>query len=44
MLKNVDVVELNEPEQIFDEYRNAYERKDGSSTLLVEFGEYYNEK
>ena len=44
MLKNVDVVELKEPEQIFDGYKNAYERKDGRSTLLVEFGDYYNEK
>ena len=44
MLKNVDVVELKEPEQIFDGYKHAYERKDGRSTLLVEFGDYYNEK
>ena len=44
MLVNVDVVELNEPDHIFIEYKNAYERNDGKSTLLVEFGDYYNEK
>ena len=44
MLKNVDVVELIEPDQIFPEYMNAYHRKDGKSTILVEFGDFYNEK
>ena len=44
MLENVDVVELEEPEQILTEYQHAYQRTDGRSTLLVEFGDYYNEK
>jgi len=42
--KNIDVIRLDEPEQIFEAYRNAYERKDGKSTILVEWGDYYNEK
>lgn len=44
MLKNVDVVRLDEPEQIFPAYEKALTRTDGKSTLLVEFGDYYNEK
>jgi len=44
MLANVNVVRLDEPEQIFDEYCKAYERSDNKSTILVEYGDYYNEK
>ena len=44
MLKNVDVVRLDNPEQIFPAYEKALIRPDGKSTLLVEFGDYYNEK
>lgn len=44
MLKNVNVVRLDEPEQIFPAYEQALTRPDGKSTLLVEFGDYYNEK
>jgi hypothetical protein len=44
MLQTVDLIELHEPEDIFPAYRYAYERTDGRSTLLVEFGDYYNEK
>jgi hypothetical protein len=44
MLSNVEIIELEEPEDIFDSYKKAYERDDGKSTLLVEFGDYYNEK
>tara|TARA_R100001377_G_scaffold85167_2_gene70615 strand:+ start:1013 stop:1546 length:534 start_codon:yes stop_codon:yes gene_type:complete len=36
MLKNVNVVKLENPEQILIEYRKAYERQDGVSTILVE--------
>lgn len=42
MLKTVNVVRLDEPEQIFEEYQKAYESK--HSTILVEYGDYYNEK
>lgn len=44
MLKNVDVVRLDEPEQIFPAYEKALTRPDAKSTVLVEFGDYYNEK
>jgi len=44
MLKTVEVVRLEEPEQIMDAYRIAYERPDHKSTILVEYGDYYNEK
>ena len=42
ILTEVDVVLLNEPEQIFPEFENAY--KIDCSTLLIEWGDYYNEK
>mgnify|MGYP001342194328 CR=1 FL=1 len=44
MLKNVDVVRLEEPEEIFAAYQFAYKRTDHRSTILVEYGDYYNEK
>lgn len=44
MLKNVDVVRLDEPDQIFPAYEKALMRPDGRSTLLIEYGDYYNEK
>ena len=44
MLKTVDIVELHNPEDIFPAYQHAYSRTDGRSTLLVEYGDYYNEK
>jgi len=44
MLKNIDVVRLDQPDQIFSAYRKALEREDGKSTILVEWGDFYNEK
>ena len=44
ILDSVDVVRLEEVEEIFPAYQNAYERTDGRSTLIVEYGDYYNEK
>jgi hypothetical protein len=41
-LGEVDVVLLNEPEEIFPAFENAYNR-DGSS-LIIEWGDYYNDK
>ena len=41
---NIEVVRLDEPEQIFESYRKAYEREDNKPTILVEWGDYYNEK
>jgi hypothetical protein len=36
MLKTINVVKLSKAEDIFEAYRNAYERTDGISTILVE--------
>ena len=40
----IDIIKLNEAEDIFPAYEKALNRQDGRSTLLVEFGDYYNEK
>lgn len=44
LCENVDVIRLEEPEDIMPAYTKAYERKDGIATILVEYGDYYNEK
>ena len=44
MLSNVHVVRLEEPEDIFPAYQEAYNRLDGKPTILVEYGDYYGEK
>lgn len=40
----VDIIRLDEPNQIFEAYKNAYERTDNRPTILVEWGDYYGEK
>jgi len=42
MLRNVNVVRLEDPEDIFPAYVKAYEQQ--GSTIMVEYGDYYNEK
>ena len=44
MFTTIEVVELNEPEEIFPAYQRALEREDNSSTLLIEHGNLYNQK
>lgn len=44
LCKNIEIIRLNEPNQIFQAYKKALNRKDGKSTILVEWGDYYNEK
>lgn len=44
MCTTIEVIRLDEPEHVFPAYRKALERDDGKSTLLVEYGDYYNEK
>jgi len=44
MCTSIDIIKLNDAEDIFPSYEKALNRKDGKSTLLVEFGDYYNEK
>ena len=44
MCTTIKVIKLEEPNNIFSEYKKAYERNDGINTILVEYGDYYNEK
>jgi pyruvate/2-oxoglutarate/acetoin dehydrogenase E1 component len=44
MCDNIEIIRLDEPDQIFESYKKAYEREDGKSTILVEWGDFYNEK
>jgi pyruvate/2-oxoglutarate/acetoin dehydrogenase E1 component len=44
MLSWVEVVELNEPHEIFPAYKRALEREDARATLLIEHGNFYNQK
>ena len=41
-LTEVDVVLLNEPEEIFPSFEKAYNKS--GSTMIIEWGDYYNEK
>lgn len=43
LLTNIDVVLLENKEDIFPAYQKALTRPDSKPTLLVEFGEYYNQ-
>ena len=44
MLTTCEVIRLDEPEDIFPAYKKAYLRQDGKSTIIIEYGDYYNEK
>ncbi len=44
ILQSVEVIRLEKPEENFPAYQRAYQRIDGRSTLIVEYGDYYNEK
>ena len=44
LLSTVEVIRLDEPEDVFPAYHKAYNRTDGKSTILVEWGDYYGEK
>jgi pyruvate/2-oxoglutarate/acetoin dehydrogenase E1 component len=44
MLTDINVVRLEEPEEIFPAFKEAYEREDSRSTLIIEYGEYYGTK
>jgi len=43
ILTEVDVVLLKNKKNIFKKYKKAYERKDNKSTLLIEYGDKYND-
>jgi len=42
ILGEIKIVLLNEPKEIVSEFEKAYERK--GSTLLIEYGDHYNDK
>jgi pyruvate/2-oxoglutarate/acetoin dehydrogenase E1 component len=44
MCKTIEVIRLDEPEMTFPAYEKALKRDDGRSTIIVEYGDYYNEK
>ncbi len=44
MFSWIEVVELEEPEDIFPAYKHALEREDKKATLMIEHGNYYGEK
>ena len=44
LFSNIELIKLNEAKDIFPAYKKALEREDGKSTIVVEYGDYYNEK
>lgn len=44
LVTNIEIEDLTEPEMVFPAYKKALERKDGRSTVLVEYGDFYAEK
>ena len=42
MLTDTELIELKEPEDVFDSFVHAYNRN--GSTVIVEWGDYYSEK
>jgi|TARA_Y100001970_G_C14006874_1_gene736329 pyruvate/2-oxoglutarate/acetoin dehydrogenase E1 component len=44
MLRNIEVIRCEDPADVFPAYHKAYNRTDGKSTIVVEYGDYYGEK
>ena len=44
MCTSLEVLRLEKPEDIFPSYKKALMREDRRNTILVEYGDYYNEK
>jgi len=44
MTTTIEIIRLKEPKDIFPAYKKALTRKDRKNTILVEYGDYYNEK
>ena len=44
MCTTIEVIRLKEPEDIFPAYEKSLLRDDGRNTILVEYGDFYNEK
>lgn len=43
MCPNLNIVRLDTKEMIFNEYKKAFERNDGVSTILIEWSDKYND-
>ena len=44
MCYTIEIIRLEEPADIFPAYQKALLREDRRNTILVEYGDYYNEK
>jgi len=44
MTTKIEIIKLKSPNDILKSYKKAYLRKDCKFTILVEYGDYYNEK
>jgi len=44
MSTTIEIIRLKDPKDIFPAYKRAFFRNDGKNTILVEYGDYYNEK
>lgn len=44
MCSTIEIIRLEEPEDVFPAYERALLRDDGRSTIIVEYGDYYNDK
>ena len=44
VLTTVEIITLKHSKDILPSYEKALKRNDGKSTILVEYGDYYNEK
>lgn len=44
MAPTIKVIKLNNPDEILKSYKDAYNAPSGTVSLIVEFGDFYNEK
>ena len=44
LLSDINVVSLNKANKIFPAFKLAYNRKDSKSTILIEWGDHYNDR
>tara|TARA_B110000967_G_C18879911_1_gene560449 strand:+ start:1024 stop:1566 length:543 start_codon:yes stop_codon:yes gene_type:complete len=44
MCTNIEIIKLKEAKDIMPSYKKAYNRKDNKNTILVEYGDFLNEK
>jgi pyruvate/2-oxoglutarate/acetoin dehydrogenase E1 component len=44
MSTKLEIIKLKKPEDVLKSYKKAYYRKDNINTIIVEYGDFYNEK